>query len=313
MPVEAAQTTETPAAVARTAQITPPPAAAAPTPPPAAAAPQKYKLGDEEYDEATLKKMVADAKRASEIEKGGRKAFEEASGLRKQFANIKDIVLQNPEAGILEIAKTFGLPEEVIDQIIAKRVGLQKQWEKMTPDQKARFVAEEKAAALEAEKSAREQEEARTAQEADYRQKVDAFEKKLANDTFPAMQEYGLEPSALKLKLVAATLGAIADREGPDREPDVREAVAYVAEAYQKDLDSSVNSLDPAKFVARYPELAKKLRAYEVSRATGKAPGTESRQASASRASPPENASQKNETWADFSKRMRQLSMGKRP
>jgi hypothetical protein len=122
------------------------------------------------------------------------------------------------------------------------------------------------------------------------------------------MEEAGLKPTHLKLKLIAATLGAIADREGPDVEPDIREAVGYVAEAYKKDLDDSVNSLDPATFVARYPKLAETLRKYEVSRATGKAP------ANAGKPAAPRETAQddKQETWSEFSKRIKALQKGQR-
>lgn len=279
--------------------------------------PQKYKLGDEEYDEGTLKKLIADAKaaekaiaRAKEIEKGGRSKLEEAAQLRKQFTQIKDIILENPEAGFLEMAKIFGVGEETIDRLYAQRAHLQKQWEGMNDDQKARWVAEQKARQLEQEKQAREAQEQQARMSHEARAKQDAFEKKLAADTLPAMQEAGLHPTPLKLKLVAATLGAIADRDGPDQEPDIKEAVAYVAEAYGRDLDDSVKALDPEAFIRRYPELAEKLRKYEVARATGRPPAASGKPPAPPKA--PQDGNEKSPTWDDFSRQIRALQKGQR-
>ena len=280
------------------------------------AVPQKYKLGEEEFDEATLKKLVETAKtaekalaRAKEIEKGGRSKLEEAATLRKQFTAIKDIVLENPEAGLLEMAKIFGLSEQTIDRFWEQRASLQKRWEGMSDDQKARYMAEQKAAQLEQEKRDREQQDQNAKATQELRARQDAFEKKLAAETLPAMQEAGLHPTPLKLKLVAATLGAIADRDGPDHEPDLKEAVAYVAEAYDKDLEDSVKALDPEVFIRRYPELAEKLRKYEVARATGRPPAASGRPPAPPKAPQDGNVKQ---SWDEFSRQMRALQKGQR-
>jgi hypothetical protein len=70
-----------------------------------AAPPPKIKIGEEEFSEEDLKAQLADARRAKEIEAGGRKAFEDAATERKALdaerQQVQDLALlrQSWESG----------------------------------------------------------------------------------------------------------------------------------------------------------------------------------------------------------------------
>lgn len=266
--------------------------------------------------EADLARWKKEAEAAAQIKREGYKKFEEAASLRKQFASIRDVVTSNPAAGLLEMAKIFGLSEDVVEEMFQNRVQWQQQWAKMNDDQKARYMAEQKAAQLQQEQEARLAQEQEQKAQTELAQKQDAFEKKLAAQVVPQMESAGLKPTHLKLKLVAATLGAIADRDGPDQEPDIGEAVAYVAEAYGKDLDETVRALDPATFERRYPEQMERLRKYWLAKATGTraAPSGDGRPQAAPRATPRENEGNisSKTSWSDVSRMFKNIQKGVR-
>jgi hypothetical protein len=261
----------------------------------------------------TWKKKV---EQAEQIRREGHKKFQEAAGLRKQFTAIRDVVAQNPAAGLVEMAKIFGLPEETLDEMFQNRMQWQRQWEGMTEDQKARFMAEQKAQQLQAEHDERVAQEQSQKQEQEFLKKQDDFEKKLSAQVIPHMQAAGLKPSLLKLKLVAATLGAIADRDGPDQEPDIAEAVAYVAEAYGTDLDETYGALDPQAFEKRYPAQMDRLRKYWLAKATGNrgAPsGTDGKPPAAPRATPRDDGEfTPKSSWSEVSKYFKNIQRGGR-
>lgn len=269
-----------------------------------------------EARKAEFEKYKSAASKAEQIKREGYKKFEEAANIRKQFASIRDVVNQNPGAGLLEMAKIFGLSEDTVEEMFENRVQWQKQWAQMNEDQKARYMAEQRANQLQQEHDARQAQEQEQRAGQELLQKQDAFEKKLANEVVPHMESAGLKPTHLKLKLVAATLGAIADRDGPEQEPDIGEAVAYVAEAYGKDLDETVRGLDPAAFERRYPEQMERLRKYWLAKATGTRsapPGGGTPQA-APRAAPREHEgdiSQKT-SWSDVSRMFKNIQRGVR-
>lgn len=273
--------------------------------------PQKFKLGEEEYDEETLKGFVKTAKTADQIKREGYKKFEEASAIRKNFRGIQEIVKQDPERGIFELAKILGVPADQVDALFKNRAEAEKQWAEMSPEQKALYMAQQRAQAAEKALADRETQDKAKTDETEYAKKLDEAERLFAKETLPAMQEANLPQNPLTVKMVAATLAALADREGPDSPPDVREAVDYVANAWQADRDAFVKGFtkDPGAFSSRYPDLTKAILKAEVARATGRSPVQTTGTAAAPRAAPTAKASQ---TWSDFSKQIRALQTGKR-
>src|SRR5712664_2636898 len=179
----------------------------------------KYKIGDEEFEESALEQIIRQAresddakKKADHIRKEGYKKFEEAASLRKQFQKIQSLVNENPEAGLLELATILGLSQESLDKLWSQKADLNRQWEKWTPEQRELYLTQQKVKQLEDERLGRQQQEEEAKATAEGRQKQIEFEKELARDTFPAMQAAGLPQTALHLKLVAATIAALADR-----------------------------------------------------------------------------------------------------
>lgn len=272
--------------------------------------PQKYKLGDEEYDEDALKGLVKQAKTAADIKREGYKKFEEAASIRKQFQGIQQILRANPERGLLELAKVMGVPEGHLDQLFRNRAEAERQWATMTEEQKALYLAREQNAQLQEQLQEKNALETKGKEEKEYAEKLDQAEKLFAKETLPTMAEVGLPQNPLTVKMVAATLASLADREGPDNPPDIREAVDYVYTVWQADRDAFVKSFDkdPGRFTARYPELTKAILKAEVARATGRNPALPARSQVPPEQQPPRSA----QTWADFSKQIRALQAGKR-
>lgn len=283
----------------------------------------KLKVGANEYEESTLEELIRKAgesedarKKADQIRREGYRKFEEAAGLRKQFEKIQSLVHQNPEAGLIELATIMGLPPEALEKLWAQKADLNKRWEQWTPEQRELYLTQQKVKQLETERSEnqRQAEEKEASGKATLQQQ--AFEKELAKDTFPAMQEAGLPQTGLTLKLVAATLGALADRDGPDQKPDIREAVAYVSESFHNTVDEKVKGFakDPKAFAARYPEVADALRKMSVAEARGKAPGQADAPSGKQPTARPNGSSQeKPANWSDMTKFFRNLQRGGRP
>lgn len=265
---------------------------------------------EEELSETDASRLIAEARRAGQIKREGYKKFEEAAGLQKQFRGIKDIIHADPEAGIIELANLFGLPADTLDRLYARRSAFESRWAEMSEDQKARWMAERKVASLEGEKKERETEQLQIKQQEEYQQKLHAEEQRLSKETLPAMERAGLPPTHLTVKMVAATLGALADRD-PDSPPNLDEAVEYVARVWHEQTDGFITRFekDPGAFTKRYPTFAETLRKHYVAQAT-RAPGSTGK-AQVSRASPQPKADEKPVSWTEFTQQMRALAAGK--
>lgn len=265
---------------------------------------------EEELSERDAAALIQEARQAKQIKNEGYKKFEEAANLRKQFLGIKDIIHQDPESGMLEMAKLFGLPDDTLERIYARRQHFEKQWADMNEDQRARWIAERKTAELQGEKAQREEQAKAEQAQQEYQNKLVHEEKRLATETLPAMQRAGLPTTHLTVKMVAATLGALADRD-PDSPPNIDEAVEYVARVWHEQTSGYITGFekDPGAFVTRYPAVSEALRKHYVAQATGKPPGIG--KAPVSQGNPPPKVEEESrQTWSEFSQQIRALQRG---
>lgn len=228
-------------------------AQAAPAP-----APQKYKLGDEEFDEATLRGLVSRGKNSAQLmTKAEQRMREAAEKERKAEAAREAFKDRQARAKLL---KEWGLDErQLAEELLLPYV----QQEMLSPEQQA--VAAAKREAEEARALLKQREEAD--KQAQLEKDTQAYQERFGAECHKALEalDYPREAEPFLIPFIAKAHEMMVDEEGAEFSP--ADAAEYVDGILTRTLQRMAEKMSGEQLVKKYGEaFAKKINAYNLQR-----------------------------------------------
>lgn len=246
----------------------------------------KYKIGDKEYDEPTLAKLI-------EKGNGADRTFQQSAAMRKEAERIVAALKSSPEAVLLnkalghnpsQLIKNLvksalqnGTPLNEIRETVAEMMYEWIQDEQMDPKERENRELKAKLDGIEKEKKAAEE-----AQKQEVIEKMtrDAYEK-FNKDIVDALGNSGLPKTSYTVRRMAYWLdqayklkAEYAAKGVEVREPSAKDVLEYVKRDYETAIKELYGSADVETLVKLLgdDQLAK-IRAYDVNRLKSQLPG----------------------------------------
>lgn len=237
--------------------------------------PQKYKLDDEEFDEAELREWRATAQKRKEHTTAANKKFEEAAALRAEAAKER-AEYQRQLAALQKdpwaVHRANGYTDEQINALSYQHLSEQARLQDLQKADPQRYQAEREFQQLQAQLQAARDEKAQHEQwvnQQRHAQQVKQHESFIEQQLPAAVEKAGFkgnpEAAWLTQNMVVAQLQA-------GQEPDFEGAAETVKDLLHGSAKSYVANLSPEALLKEFPDLVKKLREASVAR-VAKSPG----------------------------------------
>lgn len=231
--------------------------------------PQKYKLDDEEFDEAELREWRATAQKRKEHTTAANKKFEEAAALRAEAAKER-AEYQRQLAALQKdpwaVHRANGYTDEQINQLSYQHLSEQARLQELQKADPQRYQAEREFQQLQAQLQAARDEKAQHEQwvsQQQHAQQVKQHEAYIEQHLPAAVEKAGFkgnpEAAWLTQNIVVSQLQA-------GQEPDFEGAAETVKDLLHSSAKSYVANLSAEALQRDFPDLVKKLREASVAR-----------------------------------------------